>query len=96
MSRWVEGPQWVESTVRSGLWRMTVCGHNMKHSTAATRLATIVGIWMRPNVSSSHWPLLLREHQVQVLNRSAGCALAKIIENGGQQDMPVFHVRKYA
>lgn len=61
-----------------------------------TRLATIVGIWVRPNVSSSHRPLLLREHQVQVLNRSAGCAFAKIIENRGQQDVPVFHVRKYA
>jgi hypothetical protein len=69
---------------------------SMRHSTATTRLATIVGIWVRPNVSSSHRPLLLREHQVQVLNRSAGCAFAKIIENCGQQDVPVFHVRKYA
>jgi hypothetical protein len=28
-------------------------------------------------------PPLLREHQVQVLNRSAGCAFAEIIENRG-------------
>ena len=69
---------------------------SMGHSTATTRLATIVGVWVRPNVSSSHRPLLLREHQVQVLNRSTGCAFAKIIENRGQQDVPVFRVRKYA
>ena len=69
---------------------------SMRHSTAMTRLVTIVGIRVRPNVSSSYRSLLLREHQVQVLNRSAGCAFAKVIENRGQQDVPVFHVRKYA
>lgn len=41
-------------------------------------------------------PLLPREHEVQVLNRSSGCAFAKIIENRGQQDVPVFDVMKYA
>ncbi len=39
--------------------------------------------WAQPNISSSHRPLLLREHQVQVLDRSAGRALAEIIENRG-------------
>jgi len=50
-------------------------------SSATTRLATIVDIGVRPKVSSVHQPLLLREHQVQVLNRSAGCAFSEIIEN---------------
>jgi hypothetical protein len=50
----------------------------------------------QPNVSSSHRPLLPREHEVQVLDCGAGCAFAKIIENRGQQDVPVFLVRKYA
>jgi hypothetical protein len=63
---------------------------------AATRMANNCWHMGRPNVSSSHRPLLLREHQVQVLNRSAGCAFAKIIEHRGQQDVPVFHVGKYA
>lgn len=49
-----------------------------------------------PNVISSQWQLLLREHQVQVLNRGAGCALSKIIENRRQEDVPVLHARKYA
>ena len=46
--------------------------------------------------SPSHRPLSLREHQIQILNRSTGCAFAKIIENRGQQDVPVLHVGKYA
>ncbi|EIP86246.1 hypothetical protein A33K_17336 [Burkholderia humptydooensis MSMB43] len=39
---------------------------------------------------------MTREHEVQVLNRSSGGAFAKIIENRGQQDVPVLHVMKYA
>jgi hypothetical protein len=54
---------------------------SLRHSTATTRSATIVDLWVRPNVSSIHRPLLLREHQVQVLHRSAGCAFSEIIEN---------------
>ena len=36
--------------------------------------------------------LLVGEHQVQVLNSRSGCAFAEIIENRGQQDLPVFRV----
>ena len=48
-----------------------------RRSMTATRMATGVP----SNASSIHLPLLLREHQVQVLNGSAGCTFAEIIEN---------------
>jgi hypothetical protein len=36
----------------------------------------------QPKATDEPQPTLLREHQVQVLNGSAGCALAEIVENG--------------
>jgi hypothetical protein len=86
------------SNARQPHLRFSICPRpaRMRHSTATSRSTAIVGIWMQPNICTSHRLLLLREHQVQILNRSTGCAFAEIIENGGQQDLPVFDVRKYA
>src|ERR1700761_5617929 len=42
------------------------------------------------------WPLLLLEHQVQILHRGAGRAFTQIVENRGEQNVLMFRVRKYA